>query len=180
MKKIIGFVGPMASGKGAASDYLRKKHDAGYHRFSTMIRDVMRRLDIEDSRENMQKLSLMLRQTFGQDLFAKAIKAEVESDPHDIVVIDGIRREGDVVYLRDLPNFILVYIDADIHTRYDRVVRRAENASDKDKTFEQFEKDHEADTEMTIPPLKNLAQVIIENNGTFEDFHQKIEALISK
>jgi dephospho-CoA kinase len=60
MKKIIGFVGPMASGKGAASDYLRKKHDAGYHRFSTMIRDVMRRLDIEDSRENMQKLSVKI------------------------------------------------------------------------------------------------------------------------
>jgi len=177
---IIGLVGPMASGKGVVSQYIQDNYQAGYHRFSHMLRDVVRRLGIEESRENLQKISICLRENFGQNLMAHAIKHEVENDDKEIVMIDGIRREGDVTYLKELPNFILVYIDSDIKTRYDRTITRAENATDKDKTFEQFENDHLADTETTIPPLKEISHEVIDNDGSLEELYEKFDNIIKK
>ncbi len=179
-KIVIGLAGPIASGKGVACDYLKTKYHAGYHRFSTMIRDVIRRLYIEESRENMQKLSLVLRQTFGQDLFAQALNKEIIQDENEVICVDGIRREEDITYLKKLDNFVFIYIDADVKTRYERTVNRAENASDHNKTYEQFVTDHSADTEMTIPPLKQFANELIENNGTMEELERKIDEIVEK
>lgn len=179
-KIIIGLVGPIASGKGAISDYLKQKYNAGYHRFSNIMRDLIKRLGLPESRENLQQISICLRRDFGEDLFARAIKAEVENDEHEIVVVDGIRRQSDITFLRELPNFILIYIDADIQTRYQRTVKREENASDAEKTFEQFMAESNAATETSIPELKSLATEEIDNNGTLEELYEKIEIIIQK
>jgi len=58
MKKIIlGFAGEIASGKGTAAKYLAEKYGSGYFRFSTILRDVLKRLYLDESRENAQKIS---------------------------------------------------------------------------------------------------------------------------
>ena len=60
-KVILGFVGPIASGKGTACQYLRDQHRAPTYRFSSPLRDVLDRLYLPQSRQNMQDLSLALR-----------------------------------------------------------------------------------------------------------------------
>jgi dephospho-CoA kinase len=50
-KKIIfGFTGLMASGKGAAALYLQNRHSARTFRFSTILRDLLKRLDLPEIR----------------------------------------------------------------------------------------------------------------------------------
>ena len=88
-KIIIGLVGQIASGKGTATKYLEEKYGAGTHRFSTMLRDVLKRLYLETSRENMQSLSTFLRKQFGEDALARVIAKEVADDPKPVVAGHG-------------------------------------------------------------------------------------------
>lgn len=178
-KLIIGFVGEMASGKGTACDYLIEKYNAGYYKFSTIMRDILDRLHLPQARENMQTLSTVLRQNFGEDLFAKVITGDVENDKTEIVCVDGIRRVADIKYLKQLSNFHLVHIYADEMNRYKRIIERSENSDDKSKTFEQFQKDQTRETEQTIPQVVAEAETKINNNGTKEELFEQIEKLVS-
>ena len=181
MKKIIlGLTGEMASGKGTVAHYLREAHDASSHRFSTMLRDILDRLHMEHSRENMQKMSTSLRKTYGEDTLAKVMAEDVEHDEGDIIVIDGVRRLDDIKYLREIPEFRLVYIEADMKKRYDRITRRSENPDDQNKTFEQFEEEHQGEPELQIKDLKNYADVIIDNDGDISDLEKQVREIIGE
>jgi dephospho-CoA kinase len=178
-KLIIGLVGPIASGKGETKKYLQEKYGATEHRFSTMLRDVLNRMHIEISRKNLQDVSLIMRQQFGSDLLAKVLTEDVKNDNHELIVIDGIRRAVDIQYLKEIPGFNLVSIDANERLRYERVVSRNENAGDNEKSFAEFQKDTQAEAELAIPEVMATAKIQIENNGTFEDLYLNIDKLLS-
>jgi len=108
MSKIIGLVGQIACGKEVVKKYLAEKYKAQDCKFSTSLRDILMRLDLPVSRENMQKMSTILRAGFGEDLLAKVIAADASKLKSEIVVMDGIRRMADIKYLKDLPNFYLI------------------------------------------------------------------------
>jgi len=179
-KMIFGFVGEMASGKGTSCDYLVNAYKAGYHRYSTILRDVCDRLFLEQNRNNLQTLSTVLRRAFGQDLFAKVMAAEVNKDKAKIVCVDGIRRPQDIIYLKKMPNFILVNIFADMEKRYERIVKRAENVDDTQKTFERFKAEHKNENEVTIRKAAANADEKINNNGGFDELYKQLDELVKK
>jgi dephospho-CoA kinase len=177
-KIIIGLAGEIASGKGTAAKYITEKYKGSSHRFSTMLRDVLDRLYIEETRENMANLSTMLRKTFGEDIIAKVMFHDVKNDESEIVAIDGVRRMADIKYLKELPKFKLVYIDASLENRYERIRMRGENPDDNKKTFEEFKKDHELETELQIKDLKNYADYAIDNNGDLTHLNEQIDKIV--
>jgi len=179
-KIILGLVGPIASGKETAKNYLAKKYEATDCRFSTIIRDILNRAAIPVSRESMQKLSTVLRANFGEDLLAKAITMDAGKLDSKIVVIDGVRRPTDIEHLNKLPNFFLIKIDADPKIRYERMKARNENVEDDKKTFEQFLKDHEAEADSLVPIVMATAKYSINNNGSFEDLYKQVDEIIKK
>ena len=179
-KIILGFVGLPASGKGTSAEYCQKKYRASTYRFSTMLFDLLQRIYLETNRDNLIKMSEAIRSTFGEDTMAKVIAKDAESDQNNIIVVDGIRRMADIEYLSKLPNFVLIEIFAEPRTRYKRVIQRSEKADDKTKTFEQFMEDHKRSTEMSIPEVAGHATEHIDNNGTAEELHKKLDDLISK
>ena len=181
MKKIIiGLVGEIASGKDVAKKYLEENYGASCHKFSAILREILNRLYIPITRENMQKISTALRQVFGEDLLAKIITADVENDSHEIIVIDGIRRQEDILYLKSLPNFYLVSVKAEAKTRYERLTKRQENTDDGTKTYEQFLADGQKETELKIPEVMALADYELDNNGDLKNLYRQIEEMIIK
>lgn len=179
-KIILGFVGEMVSGKGTVAEYLQKNHGAGTHRFSTMLRDVADRLYLEKSRLNLQKLSQILRENFSQDIMARVMAEDVKNDTNDVVIIEGIRRFSDIEYLKKIENFKLVYITADIKTRYDRLTKRQENTDDQLKSFKDFQKDHGHESESQIQEVGASAEYTIDNNSSFEELYKQVEEILSK
>ncbi len=177
-KTIIGLVGELASGKDVTKKYLEEHYGSSCHRFSTIMRDVLRRLYLPIVRENLQNISTVLRGHFGEDLFAKIIAEDVKNDPHEIIVIDGIRRDADIRYLKDLPGFVLVSLEVEAKTRYERLIKRQENADDASKTYEQFLTDGQKEAELEIPKVMAEANYRINNNGSFEELYKQIEAII--
>lgn len=181
MKKIIiGLTGQIACGKGVVKKYLISTNNASDYRFSTILRDAMDRLSIETSRENIQKFSTLMRQNFGEDLLAKAIAKDAKDNQSPFIVIDGIRRMADIKYLKELPEFRLISIFADKNIRLQRVIERNENPGDDKKTMEEFEKEESAETEIEIPQTMDRADYKIVNNGTWEELHSQIDAIIEK
>ena len=178
-KIIIGLAGEIACGKGAVKKYLMEKYGASDYRFSSILRDILKRLHLEISRENLQHISTLLRQNFGEDLLANAMAQDIKTDEHAFIVIDGIRRLTDIKHLRALPEFKLIQIKADSELRYNRVLTRNENLGDDKKTWEEFLKEHEQESENQVPAVMKTADYEIDNEGSFEELEQKIDYIIS-
>ena len=181
MKKIIiGLAGEMGSGKGTVAKYIAEKYQGSCYRFSTMLRDILDRLYLEQSRENLPKLSIALRGAFGEDIFDKVMVADIKKDEHEIIVVDGMRRLKDAENLRDLTGFSLIYIDANLGNCYKRIVKRNENTDDTGKTLEEFKKEHADEPETQIRALKDISDFVVENNGTLEELYAKVDEIIKK
>jgi dephospho-CoA kinase len=177
-KIIVGIVGSIASGKETIKKHLVEKYGAKDCKFSSILRDVLERITIPVSRENLQKISTVLRVNFGENLLAKAIAVDASKLESEIVVIDGVRRFTDIEHLRALPNFILVKIDADSKIRYERMKKRNENTGDDKKTYEDFLSDQENEADKQIPEVMKTAEYSIENSGNFEDLYRQVDELI--
>lgn len=179
-KIIIGLTGQIACGKGVIKKFLIDEYKASDYRFSTILRDVLIRLDVEQSRENIQKMSTLLRQTFGEDILAKVMAKDIIKDKDNFIVIDGIRRLADIKYLRENAGFFLVSVEADEKLRYQRVIERNENPGDNKKTFKNFLKDQNEESESEIPETMSKADFIINNDGTWEELWNQIHQLVRK
>ncbi len=179
-KIILSFVGDLAGGKGTICKYLKEKYEVDSYRFSTMLRDILNRIYVEENRENLQDLSTFLRGRYGQDIMSKVIAKDVQNDKNEIVAVEGIRRPTDITYLQELDGFHLIYITADPKIRWQRMVLRKENADDADKTFEQFLKDEQAEADMLIKDLGSQAEFTLTNNGDIDEFYAGMEEILNK
>jgi dephospho-CoA kinase len=179
-KIILGLVGPIASGKGTVCNYLKNKYNAEIFRFSTILRDLLDRIYLPQSRENMQKLSSILRQNFGEDLLAQAMVKDFQKSPSEIIILDGVRREADIKEIKSNTAFYLIEISADIKTRYERIIKRSENTDDSIKTFEQFQSDEQQETETQIQKLAQAAALHIDNSGSIDELYRQIDEILNK
>ncbi|MBU1164917.1 AAA family ATPase [Patescibacteria group bacterium] len=179
-KIIIGFVGELASGKGCASEYLIKKYKAGYYIFSSPLRETAKKLYLEETRANLQKLSQSLRETFGQDILAKIIAENVKNDKRKIVIADGIRRFPDIRHLSKIHGFKLVYVTASENIRFARIKKRKQYSDDKKNSMAEFKKLQNSEADRLIKTVAKKAKIVIDNNSTKKDLYKKLDQMISK
>ncbi len=179
-KIIIGLTGPIASGKDVTKKYLEKKYQAQSYRFSTVLRDILKRLYSPISRKNLQDLSLNLRTLFGSNILAQVIAQDVDNSQQEIVIVEGIRRLADIETLKDFSNFYLISISAKQKIRYERVIKRNENVGDAQKTFAEFLTDENKESELEIPIVMAKAKYQLDNNQSLTDLYREIDEIIRK
>ena len=85
-----------------------------------------------------------------------------------MIVIDGMRHYEDITYWKEksFRNFYLLYIEASAEIcamRYD------------EEDFQQANVHH---VEQEIPSLREYADAIIDNNGTFEELYAQIDEFL--
>jgi len=177
-KIILGLCGPMASGKTTVTNYCKETYGAVSFRFSDMLRDVLARIDIDSSRENMQALSTFLRGQYGEDLMSNVIAKDVANETAPFIIVEGVRRPTDVTYLRDVEGFHLVAITAEAKTRFDRITARTENPDDQTKTWATFQKEQEQEAEQEIGTIMATAEMTIDNNGTVEELFAQVDMIV--
>ncbi|MFH1192978.1 MAG: AAA family ATPase [Candidatus Jorgensenbacteria bacterium] len=175
---VIGLVGEMGAGKGTAAAYLKERYGAGTVRFSGMLRDVLGRLYLPDSRENLQTLSLLLRRGFGEDVMAKTIAEDARRAAAALVVADGVRRPDDIAYLKSSGNFFLAALETEARTRYERIRARGENSDDAAKTWEEFVAQGNEEPEQKIRALAAGADFHIDNNGSIAELHRQLDDIM--
>ncbi len=177
-KQIIGITGPIAAGKGTIASYFEERHHATLFRFSSSLFSIAEILGLPNDREHLSRLSRILREGFGEDTLARALATQVERSTAPLIIVDGVRRPDDVIFLERQAGFKLIYVDAPIATRFARMKLRGEKADDADKTMEQFVNDHKLESELLIEGLKSNAALVIDNSGSKEELYAQLERLL--
>jgi dephospho-CoA kinase len=177
---ILGIVGTQGSGKNYISEYVIAHYGGDHFTFSDFLAHILAKMNVPKSRDNMIKLSVSLRGEFGDDLLSHAIAAEALRSEADIVLVDGIRRTGDLTAFRPMPNFTLIGVNADPKLRFERMKKRGEKAGETDMTWEQFEATEKAPTEITIPETMTFASHVIMNDGTKEELEARIDEVMKE
>lgn len=179
-KIILGIIGQNGAGKTAVTEYLKKKYNAVSFRFSDPLKDILERLHLPDSRQNFQTLSTILRQNFSEDILSKIIAEDVRKVNDEIIITEGIRRPSDVVYLKELPDFHLIFLKADAEIRYERIKNRNEKSGDQSKTWKKFLLEENQESETQIRDIAKQADFTIDNNGSLKELYKQLDELVNK
>jgi dephospho-CoA kinase len=179
MKKIIGIVGEIGSGKDTFCNYVKGNYkNVHFLRFSDGLTEALKVFFDDIKREDQQWLSSVLRERFGGDILVKALVKKISSISDGIIILNGVRRPDDFEALLGIGGK-LIYVTADIQKRWERVVLRKEKADD-DVPFERFLELCGAEAEQQISIIGARADSKLDNNGTKEEFHLKIKELVDK
>jgi len=179
-KIILGVVGEIGAGKGELARYLSREYKAYAYRSSEVLRDILKRMYLEENRVNVQDASTMIRKFFGEDIISRISRVDLKKIKNKLIVIDGLRREADFKYFKNGFDFKVIYVEADIKKRFRRISKRKENVDDEKKTFQEFQREQLREAERKIQKLKSKADFIIENNGSLKEFYREIDNLINK
>ncbi len=110
MKIVIWFTWEMWCGKDTATAYIQEKLGWVKFKFSQSQRDILDRIWVEQTRENISAVSTFIREAFWQDLLSKIMKKDVLESSEDVILIDWVRRQSDIVYLTQIPEFLYILI----------------------------------------------------------------------
>ena len=181
-KIIIGLIGEPAGGKGSVSNIIMEKHKTSHIATSDILKNILNNLHLEFSRENLTKLALSLKQTFGDQILMEALVQEVQKMDNNLVIVDGFRMPGDPEYFKEKyeKNFYLIYITADQRIRYERSIKRGEKSGESTTTFEKFQENEKKGTENSISEVAKNADFKIINNGDERELKKKVLEIIEK
>lgn len=177
----VNFVTQIASSSSTIAQGPRNDKGEGLKvrqiRFSDILAQTLIMWDIPITRANLQKLAIMMSESFGQTALAKAAIFSLEGDSADIIIFDGVRREAEARLVRSFKNSVLIYITASQKLRYQRLKTKSEKVGEVGLTFEQFLEEEKSKAEKDIPEIAKKADIKLENNGTLEEFKANIKNL---
>ena len=177
---IIGLVGTIAAGKGEVASYLKRK-GFEYYTFSDIIREEAKKRSLPQSREGLQHVGNLLRREYDdQGVIAKRLLKKIKSDK---AVLDGVRNRIELAELRKAPSFYLIAVDAPQKLRFERL--KARKRKGDPVTFEAFKKIDDAENEgaskgQEIRACIREADFTVDNSGTMDELHQKIDRILLK
>ena len=177
---IIGLTGRNGSGKGTVAEFLVQKGFV-YHSLSDVIRDAIRQLGQDVTRERMIAKGRKLREQGGSGALADIILKGL--DPKFNHIVDSVRNPGEVDVLKQRDDFFLIDVEADRKTRFERCCGRA-RAGDP-LTLDEFIRLEEAELHSTEASAQKLvatakrADATLKNDGTVQELEQKLNALLA-
>ncbi|MEM5820787.1 MAG: AAA family ATPase [Candidatus Aenigmatarchaeota archaeon] len=184
---ILGICGYAASGKSEAAKYLKEKYYFEVFEFSEIIEEeakklglISENLSLEEKKRKLSEVGKIIREKFGRkDIFAIRIIEKIKERSLERVVISGIRSLEEYFAFKNSfgKSFYLIFIEVDAKIRYQRRKLQDKNFN---LSFEEFlERDKRDEKELNLKELKDLADFVIENNSSLEDFYKKIDLIVS-
>ena len=177
---LIGLTGRNAAGKGEVAAYLQTK-SFYFYSLSDAIRDEVRSRGQEVSRELLIQVGNELRHRFGPAVLAERILDKLDDDKN--YVLDSIRNPAEVIAFRNAKHFRLIKIDAPLEVRFQRNLKRSRESDPT--TFEKFveleNREAAGDaTSQNMIEVEQLADLTLINDGSLEQLHPKIDAMVSR
>lgn len=179
MNKIIAIVGMCGSGKSVACDYLIQR---GFEKvyFGGVTLDKLKEENLEINPENEKYIREKLRSELGMAAYAIILLPKIKelAKSHD-VVLDGLYSWDELKTLKDEfgDALTVIAIIVDKNLRYERLRKR----TNRPLNYEEAKK-------RDISEIENIAKAgpiayadyYIDNNGTFDDFDQRLEEILRK
>lgn len=175
---IIGITGTYGAGKDTVAQYLVTK-GFNHYSLSDEIREILRELGIEETRENLIKVGNQFRKERGNDHWAIKVMEKLQRP----AVVTSLRHPNEIEHLKKQSNFILLHVDAERNIRYQRSVLRARTGDVM--TFKEFVEKEERElfgsaNEQNLSQCFARADYIIYNNSGLRELTVQIDNVIEK
>lgn len=178
-KRILAFVGMPGSGKSEAAVYLQKKGFA-YIRFGDLTDEGLREKNLSLTPENEKQFREEIRQSEGMDIYAKKATPKIKAmlTTSDNLIIDGLYAWEEYILLdKEFPGIIVVYVFTEPQIRYKRLANRSVRPlTHEEARFRDFAEIERLNKSGPIA----IADYLVENNGSLEELHQKIDSLLAR
>lgn len=174
--KIIGIVGPIRAGKTSTSNYLVRKYGYALASNSDILREILRNLGIDATRENLGRLGNSIFQVMGNETIARYRLSRLSDGP---IIVDGIRYIEEVREYSKNPSFRLLGITASDELRYQRAISE-KCEKDAGTQRDSFIELSGARSEIDVPKLLNLAHRIVINEGDIESLNTQIDKIMEE
>lgn len=174
---IIGITGTLGAGKGTVVEFLKEKGFSHYSVRAFLIEEIEKR-GLEINRDSMILVANDLRAKFGGSYIVEELYKKAALEGGD-VVIESVRCVGEVEALKKKEGFVLWAVDADVESRYTRIVER--KSSTDMVSFQDFVRQEESEMENSDLLKQNLkaciakADVCFRNDWTVAELKGKVD-----
>lgn len=176
--KIVGITGTLGAGKGTIVDYLVSQKGFSHFSVRQYLTEVIEKEGLPVNRDNMVVTANRLRAKQNPAFIIQELYKMAETEGND-AVIESIRTPGEVEFLKQQGNFILLAVDADPKIRYERIKIRKSSTDYID--FETFLENEKREMSSTDPNNQNImkciemADIVLTNNGSIEELYKQVE-----
>jgi dephospho-CoA kinase len=163
---LVGFAGPIGSGKTSAAKYLRDRHGFQYIRYSQVLRGWA--TPPGSGRAELREIGWEVMSGGRQrDLNQRLID---QLDPGRSAAIDGMRHITDYESLSSTfgSAFEMIFLEARDEERYNRLTSRF-------RTHDEFLAADQHPVEAGASALRPLAALVLNNDGSLEELYAELE-----
>jgi len=183
-KLIVGLTGPLAGGKGVVAGYLEEK---GFIHFSLSdrIREEIKKRKGKVTRKTLQDTADEMRRTGGPAVLLKRTLKLVEGHSGSYFVVETLRGQAEVDFLKKIPLSFLLGITAPAVVRFKRMMRR--NRGGDLLNWPQFIAADRNDFKSgrglmgrDINYCLSQADIVLENTSSLKDLYDQIDRWLVK
>jgi dephospho-CoA kinase len=169
--KLIGIGGTNAAGKDTVAEMLAERHGWQFVSVSDILRDELRREGKPIERRLLRSVSAKWREEFGLGILIDKAVELYNPKKYNNLVISSLRNFGEADEVHKLGGKV-VWVDADMQVRYDRIQSRMRSA----ERNEMHHKDGNQNS-LNLSGVAERADIKLENNGddveVFKDAAEK-------
>lgn len=176
--KIIAFAGMPCSGKSEAVT-IAKEIKIPVVRMGDAVWEETKCRGLELTDKNVGKVANEMRETNGKDIWARRTVEKIHSlSSVECVIIDGIRNVEEIDTFKTMlgHNFILIAIEASDEIRQKRVLQR--KRTDDSSSLKDIKARDQRELGWGLGSVFAVADIIVPNDGSVEDFHKKIKQIL--
>jgi dephospho-CoA kinase len=176
---IVGVVGPIGAGKDTIADYLAKKYKFYVVSYRDIVKEAVEKEGLEPDRHNMQKVSRMYRDKYGEDVFANMVLEKAKRMKGN-VLLKEMRTVADI----NIPKkhfgsgLVVIAVDAKSKLRFERLKKRGRIGDPKD--FKEFMRNEETEKNFGYYEGMKLADFTVRNDGSVEELYKKLDKIMEK
>lgn len=178
---LVGLTGKNGSGKGTVARWLTERgfaHDS----LSDRIREDLRARGLPITREHLIASGRRLRAEHGPGVLAERTLERLQGASHSIV--DSVRNPAEVDVLRRRDDFVLIEVQADARTRFERIQARGRHGDAQDfATFlahDEAELGNQSAHAQQLDRTAALADHVVHNNADLATLQAQLEALLAQ
>lgn len=173
----------MVSGKGDVGLYL-KQHGFVYQSLSDRCREEADLRGLPREREILMDIGNDLRRQHGLQVLAQRT-VDLLQQTEDNIVIDAIRNPGEIIYLREKLNAVILGVDAPLEKRIEWCIGRAQSRGEDPTNIEELVRSMRRDygegepvEGQQVGKSLAMADLILFNDGSKEELFEKLRELL--
>lgn len=179
---VLAAVGKNGTGKDFFLEYIAKKYELPMISIGDVVRELATKDGLALTRENLHKTSQKYMGEFGQTFFPEQIVKKIRESGEKHYLVSGVRPLSDVQFLKEAfgDEFVLVdIVISDDMVRFERMLARG---SDRDGgSIEKLREYDEGEEKIFhTSETEKLADYVVKNDGTAEDFYAAIDDFYAK